>query len=119
MTLSGHVLVVEDNFIIAMDAEEIALQLGAEQVSLAASVDAAEGLMSEHKFDFAILDVNLGAQTSEPVAESLLKANIPFAFATGYGEETSLSAKFPGIVFIEKPYCKESIQRALAGTGLS
>ncbi len=119
ITLSGHVLVVEDNLIIAMDAEEISLQLGAQQVSLASSVNEAERLMSEHTFNFAILDVNLGSQTSEPIAENLQKAGIPFAFATGYGEGTSFSAKFPDIVFIQKPYSKESIQRALAGRGSS
>jgi ActR/RegA family two-component response regulator len=36
--------------------------------------------------DFAVLDINLGAGTSLPVAQELSKRNIPFIFATGYGD---------------------------------
>ena len=37
--------------------------------------------------DVAILDVRLGAHSSEPIADVLRTRNIPFVFATGYGAD--------------------------------
>ena len=112
-TLSGHVLVVEDNIIIAIDAEEIALELGASSVSVVSNVKEALRVIEETDFSFALLDVNLGTETSEPVAITLTDKKIPFAFATGYGDATEVTQRFEGVTVVQKPYDKSSIAHAL------
>ena len=109
----GDVLVVEDNMIIALDAEVFMEKLGAKTVSLASSVRQALTLIDSHTFGFALLDVNLGTETSVPIAEKLAASGIPFAFATGYGETQSLSDDFPDAPTIQKPYDLDILRTAL------
>lgn len=110
--LSGSVLLVEDNMIIAMDAEDFLGELGAEQVHVASNTSDAIDLAEAHAMTFALLDINLGAETSEPIAAHLSAQGVPFAFATGYGETTRLSETFPTAPIIQKPYDKAAIVAA-------
>tara|TARA_E500000305_G_C4023469_1_gene240295 strand:- start:60 stop:2615 length:2556 start_codon:yes stop_codon:yes gene_type:complete len=112
-TLSGDVLVVEDNMIIALDAEDCLMQLGASKVHLSASVSKALNLIEKVAITFALLDMNLGEQTSEPVAEALREQGIPFVFATGYGDTSHLSGAFENVKTLKKPYSKEDIAAVL------
>jgi CheY-like chemotaxis protein len=114
-SVSGHVLVVEDNLIIAMDAQDIFTELGADQVSVASSVAQAERLIAAHAFALAVLDINLGDETSETIADTLLAKQVPLMFATGYGERSVFAARCPDIPVIQKPYGIEEVRAALAG----
>lgn len=102
--LAGRALLVEDNLIIALDAEEMLIRLGAEGVDVAASVRDALTLIDRQAPDFAVLDVNLTGETSFPIAERLKQANVPFVFATGYGDDLALPKEFKGAKIVSKPY---------------
>jgi light-regulated signal transduction histidine kinase (bacteriophytochrome) len=108
------VLLVEDSMIIAMDAEEALRHAGAARVVTAASVPRALAAVAMGGIDFALLDLNLGSETSMGVADALAARNIPFAFATGYGEDANLSGRYPGVPVLSKPYNVDHIRRALA-----
>lgn len=97
-------LLVEDSMIIALDGEDALRALGAAQVLTAANVRHAMALIDSEDIHFALLDYNLGAETSAPIAERLVAAGIPFLFATGYGEAISDETRFPGIATLSKPY---------------
>lgn len=111
--LSGKVLVVEDNMIIALDASEMLEGLGAAEVLTAASPDEALALIDKHDFTFALLDVNLKTETSEPVADRLTGDKVPFIFATGYGEQSVMLKRFPEATVIQKPYEASTIRQVL------
>ncbi|WP_419826046.1 HWE histidine kinase domain-containing protein [Sphingomonas sp.] len=113
--IEGDVLLVEDSLIIAMDAEDILLRLGAERVQTAASVGAAMIELDAAPPRLAVLDVNLGAETSLPVADRLRAMGVPYIFASGYGEQARLPDAHADVPMIQKPYTIESIGRALAG----
>lgn len=106
---SGNVLVLEDNLIIAMDAEQIMTRLGAKRVELAGTVAEALHVVDSGQIDFALLDINLGTENSIPVALRLRELKIPFAFATGYGEGASLPSELKDAPIVQKPYMPESI----------
>ncbi|MCW5687387.1 MAG: GAF domain-containing protein [Pseudolabrys sp.] len=106
---SGNVLVLEDNLVIAMDAEQIMSRLGAKRIELAGSVTEAMNVIAKHKIDFALLDINLGAENSIPVAMRLRELNVPFAFATGYGEGAPLPPELKDAPIVQKPYMPETI----------
>ncbi|MBA2587866.1 MAG: hybrid sensor histidine kinase/response regulator, partial [Alphaproteobacteria bacterium] len=112
---SRHVLLVEDSMIIAMDAEEALKEIGAAKVVVAASVARALGALERGGLDFALLDLNLGAETSLPVADMLVQKKIAFAFATGYGEDSGLDQRYAGVPVLKKPYTADQLRQALAG----
>jgi hypothetical protein len=52
--------------------------------------------------DGAILDINLGGETSFPVADVLRERGIPFVLATGYDEAT-IPQPYLNVLHFEKP----------------
>jgi CheY-like chemotaxis protein len=94
--LAGRALLVEDNHIIALAAEEMLVRLGAAAVDVASSVAEAMAFMDQALPNFALLDVNLAAETSFPVAERLHAVGVPFAFATGYATICSCPSRSLG-----------------------
>lgn len=81
------VLLVEDESLVSMLAEDILVEAGAEVV-VAMRLARALELAQDTSIDCAILDVNLGfGDTSYPVAEVLRAREIPFIFASGYGAD--------------------------------
>ncbi|GAB4521858.1 MAG: response regulator [Roseibium sp.] len=102
-------LIVEDNLIIALDAEDMFRTLGTEEVIVVANLDAAFAEIERRAepFDFALLDINLGPETSFPLASRLLAAGVPFAFASGYGESADVPEELRSAASISKPYDKD------------
>ncbi len=119
-SLEGEVLVVEDNMIIALDAEEFLTALGASGVSVASTVQDGLKLVETRRFTAAVLDVNLGTETSEPVARKLIELDIPFVFASGYGDNAALQEAFPNVPMVQKPYDQAALEagfRSMAAPG--
>ena len=112
-----NVLLVEDSMLIALDAEDLLKMLGAKSVNTASSVVRALAAVAENRFDFALLDVNLGAETSGEVATALKTAGVPFVFATGYGENSPSLRDHAAAPVINKPYGAAQLQSALAQLG--
>jgi two-component sensor histidine kinase/CheY-like chemotaxis protein len=117
--LSGAVLLVEDNMIIALEAEDILAALGAKAVDMATSVHDAMRLIEAATPSFALLDVNLGSETSLPVARRLSALGVPFAFATGYGESFRIPPELGAVTMVKKPYTADTLRRALAAGGVA
>lgn len=107
------ILLVEDQMLIAMDVEMMLNDAGIENVVTAPSV--AEAMRRLHEFtpDLAVLDVNLGAGTSAPVAEELRRLGVPFVFATGYGDRSMIPPGCEGVPVLPKPYESEPLLKAL------
>lgn len=97
------VLLVEDESMISMLAEDVLASAGCEVV-LAMRQSEALKLAETHVLDFAVLDVNLGGgETSYPVADILIAREIPFLFATGYTSE-GIEPRFRDHQRVQKPY---------------
>jgi light-regulated signal transduction histidine kinase (bacteriophytochrome)/CheY-like chemotaxis protein len=110
-------LIVEDNVIIAMEAEDVLRSIGFADCRVASSVAAGLELVEAGGIGFAMLDINLGTETSEPVAEALTADGVPFIFASGYGERAVLTERFPSTPVVTKPYSERDIKKALGRTG--
>lgn len=107
------VLLVEDSMLIALDVEEVLAALGAQRVITAASVRQAREAIALGGIDFAILDINLGAESSLTIAEDLKAMNTPFVFASGYGEQAQLTGDLANYHVISKPYGRSEIVDAV------
>jgi DNA-binding response OmpR family regulator len=113
-TLAGlNVLLVEDEFLIALDAEEMLRELGAASVTIASTFEDAQKRISEQAFDLAILDVNLNGRKSFPLADQLLKRGTPVVFGTGYNLIARQMDGYEAGVCVTKPYTATSLQKGL------
>lgn len=114
VTAIGRVLLVEDNMLIALDAEDALTGLGAEAVDVASSVPDALAAIKRARPDLAVLDVNLGPETSIPVAEHLTELGVPFVFATGYGDRVPRPANVAEAPIVSKPYTQDLLRKAIS-----
>ena len=107
-------LLVEDNFIIALDAEQILIKLGFEEVEVCGNVIDSLEYLEDSTPDFAILDFNLGSETSQAIASELVERKVPFVFATGYGNQLNFNGELPdNLPVLVKPYNYDAIERQL------
>jgi two-component SAPR family response regulator len=112
--LNGRrVLLLEDNMIVALTVENLLEDLGALHVWTASHIESANDIMDRETIDFAILDINLGEDTSLDLAMRLRGASIPFFFASGYGDDAGLTPELSGALVVRKPYGKQDLQRAV------
>jgi light-regulated signal transduction histidine kinase (bacteriophytochrome) len=109
----ARVLVVEDSIIIALDTEENLRRLGVGDVRLESSVSAALAAIAEQRPDFAIIDFNLGGESSEPIAAALRNAGVRFVLATGYAEAADGFERMGAAAVLRKPYGMTEIERLL------
>jgi DNA-binding NtrC family response regulator len=108
-----RVLVVEDEGIIAMLLEDMLAELGHDMVASAANIEDARNEASRRVIDLAILDVNLGRQSSHPLARDFNARGIPFILATGYGRK-GLGEEWGDGVVLEKPFEVTALSAAIA-----
>jgi len=112
-----RVLIVEDEMLVAMNIEDMLLDLGHEVAGLASRLEPALALAAEGQFDIAMLDVNLAGQQSFPVAAILARRGIPFLFATGYGTK-GVAEEYRSYPVLQKPFRANDLDQALRGIEL-
>ena len=108
-----RILVVEDSMIIALDAEECLLGLGAEEVVVVDTVAGALAALASQPFDFAVLDFNLGSESSDDVAADLRARGIPFWLATGYSEMAGDLGTLGAKGVLVKPYGRAELAKVM------
>jgi hypothetical protein len=100
LAFPAHVLIVEDDPIIALDFEDTIRGFGVETIRTAASVAVALELIADQAPDFALL-------------ERLDALKIPFAFVTGYRAAGTFPAAFDQVPRLPKPCSSEALQAVL------
>jgi DNA-binding NtrC family response regulator len=84
---SKRVLIVEDEFQVALLLEEILIEFGCIPIGPFGTVMDGLGAIENKVFDVAILDVNLNGEWVYPLAERLADRHVPFLFVSGYGDK--------------------------------
>lgn len=108
--LTGRtILVVEDEFFIGSDLQQIFADAGAESI-LVNTADTAVAKLAEMRFDAVILDIHLQDESTYPVADDLRRRSIPFVFLSGY---LTIREGYTDIPFIDKPFTAETVTRTL------
>lgn len=104
MTQTYRILIVEDEILIGIEISDILENAGFEIFGLVATADDAIDLLQYHACDAAVLDINLGKETSEPVAKRLAEMRTPFLSVSGCNLEDRPRA------FAETPHLSKPIQ---------
>ncbi len=109
-----QVLVVEDDLVIAIMAETMLQHLGCRSVVVAGSQAGALEALGTQRFDFALLDVDLGDHDSGGVARELAALGVPAIVTTGYSDTDELPEALRGLPRVSKPYTEHDLERAMA-----
>jgi ActR/RegA family two-component response regulator len=113
--LIGHqILVVEDEYMLAMDLARSLQERGAVVIGPVGTVTEAMTLACrEPTLAAAVLDINLGNERVFPVADVLDRRAIPFVFTTGY-EGLVIPDRHQAVKRLEKPIDTEALVRYLS-----
>ena len=112
-----RVLIVEDEFLISLHLEDLLIRMGHQVVAIASRITEAIELARSVEIDFAIIDINLAGTQSFPVADILRQRNIPFVFASGYGNE-GLRDGYRHETVLRKPFELLDLEQAIAAADL-
>jgi CheY-like chemotaxis protein len=108
------IMLLEDEYLIALDAEDNLAALGVKSVRVVNTLAAAAAIAEMGDVDVAILDLNINGEMSFEVAEMFRKKGIPVVFASGYELRNRFDHDLEGsAVHLRKPYTSESLKNAI------
>jgi len=107
------ILLVEDDPLIALDAEDMLTAAGFDCL-LAYDTDTAGAILDAHDVRAAILDFDLGDETSLGIAEKAFLSRVPFAFVTGRNRGEILCHAPDPVAIHSKPADYADVARQLA-----
>jgi DNA-binding NtrC family response regulator len=97
------VLVVEDEFIIALDLSETVQDLGYELEGPFADKENAFEAIDREMPDAAILDVYTADGEVFPLADALTEAGVPIIFHSGHVPPSEVRERYPEAIACSKP----------------
>lgn len=98
-----RVLIVEDDWLLAMDLEETLVDAGAVVVGVCQTLDEAMARADVEDFAVAVLDFSLGPDTASPLARRLVRRGLPFVLYTGKSRREPSLAEWRDYEIVEKP----------------
>jgi CheY-like chemotaxis protein len=110
-----RILIVEDEPFIALTLEDMLDELGFALVATVSQVGEALDLAGREQLDCALLDVNLGSEKIDPVADLLAQRGCKFIFTTGYGR-SGIPAGHTDRPVLQKPFRMDDLSSVLKAT---
>ena len=111
----SRILIVEDEPFIALTLEDMLDELGFALAGTVSQVSEALELIGRVAIDCALLDVNLGSEKIDPVADLLAARKCPFIFTTGYGRAGIPNGHADRPV-LQKPFRMDDLAAVLKAT---
>lgn len=109
-----RILIVEDQSLIAMELQDFLDRAGASTVGPVGRLQRALSMAESSSLDAALLDVDLNGERCWPVADTLSRRDIPFAFTTGYSNIV-MPERFARHPRLPKPYREKDLLAVLRG----
>ena len=115
--MSGKLLIVEDEPIVAIDLREEVEEFGFEVTGLAESADAALYSIEEEKPDLVLMDISIEGSMDGIQAARVLRDlyDVPVIFLTAFSDPETLSraARETPYGYLTKPFKTRDLQAAL------
>jgi DNA-binding response OmpR family regulator len=109
--MTTHVLIVEDDPLIAMDLEAIAEEEG-HSTTWCATLREALGEVDRRDYALALLDVDVPDGKTFAVARRLMDRAVPFAFVSAI-RRVDIPLEFADARIVGKPYRPNEVRSAL------
>jgi DNA-binding response OmpR family regulator len=113
--VGSRILVADDEFLIALDVAQTLTAAGAEVVGPCTTLTHALKVSETQVLTVALLDIRLGRDTTEAVADILHGRCIPFVFYSGQKLPESMRNRWPGARVISKPAEGRVLVNEIAG----
>jgi CheY-like chemotaxis protein len=107
-----RVLIVEDESLVGLHLTAILEDMGCEVVGPACLAITALPIALHKQLDAAVLDIFLIDQTVTPVADTLARKGVPFAFVTSYSPDY-LPRAHRDRPFIRKPFIDTDVRNTV------
>ena len=107
-----RILIVDDEVLVAYDLAQPVEDLGGVEIGPAHSLTAGLALVESEQVDFALIDVNLGAERSTPIAEALKRRGVPYVLISGYGR-AHLAPELQDAILLMKPCTQADVRDAI------
>lgn len=115
-----RILVVEDEVLIAMDIEDMLLDLQCEPVGPASTIEKAITIIrSDDRLDGVLLDMNLRGRTVLPVVEELMRNGVAFVLVTGYARRDDEVPTLRDAPRLSKPFSVSDLSETLSSSFLN
>jgi len=105
-----RVLIVEDEIVVALFLEDVLADFGYEVAGVVSHLD--DALARDIDYDLAVLDVHINGRDIFDFADRLAAEDIPFVFATGYGER-GIPERHRNRPVLQKPFQPKDLKRVL------
>lgn len=109
----ARVLVVEDDYYLALDTQRALQQAGAVVLGPCPDERTALQVIEHDSPGYAVVDINLGQGPAFTVATALQGRGVPFVFVTGY-DDVVIPAAFSEVARLRKPVELRQVVRAIA-----
>jgi DNA-binding NarL/FixJ family response regulator len=110
---AAGVLIVEDDFLIAMQTESALTDAGFHVVGIATTAEEAIGLTREHRPQIAVMDIRLAGRRDgiEAAGELFLNFGVRCVFATAHDDQRTRerAQPFAPLGWLAKPYTMASL----------
>ena len=116
-TMSGRVMIIEDEAIIAMDIAAIVQEMGHDVTGIAATRTEAAALAARERPDLILADIQLADKSSgiDAVNDILARFDaVPVIFITAFPERLLTGTRPEPAFLITKPYSEEQVRSAVS-----
>lgn len=107
-----RVFLVEDEVIIALDIEDLLLEMGCVVTGPIGTLEAAMQMADDVAFDAAILDIDIRGGNVYPVARRLLARGTPFVLASGHNDG-DLPEDLGDAPRLRKPFTRQELEECM------
>ena len=108
-----RVLLVEDNFLVAMSIKSMLERFGCSVIGPIAGLSEGLEMALREEIGGAVLDINIAGGDSGAIAEALRERNLPFFFITGLASPGSLSPAFKSVTKLDKPIDEQILEETM------
>lgn len=112
------VLLVEDNALIGLDAEDMLRSMGAREVCVAHTLPAARAALAGGSVEVVVLDLLIGSKRSDGLARELVQQELPVVIASGLANAVQLPDDIRHLPVVAKPYSPVSLASAFRTLGI-
>ena len=107
-----RVLLVEDEPLIGFDTQTTLQSFGVAHVTWVRGAADALSKIETETFNAAILDLQLGGESSLPLAQRLEELGVPYGFVTGHSDK-AIPPEFRDRPVVSKPFTGDQIHNLL------
>jgi len=110
-------LIVEDEALVSAMIEDLAWEMGVRKIATASNLVSAIDVARTADVDIAVLDMRLGADDTDTVADVLAERGIPFVFSSG-SDESALAERHRHRPLLGKPFSDDDFRLIVSDTHL-